>query len=83
MHAGRSRWRWAGLAVAVAVYAIAVLTLGIGLLLAPASLALSVVAVRRLPPPRGVLVWLGVAANVLLVIPLLLWVLPALLMGTW
>jgi 4-amino-4-deoxy-L-arabinose transferase-like glycosyltransferase len=78
-----SRWRWAGLAAALAVYAIAVLTLGLGFLLAPASLALSVLAVRRLRPPRGVLVWVGVAANVLLLIPFVLWVLPALLLGTW
>jgi hypothetical protein len=63
-------WRWIGLAAAVVVYALAVVTLGIGLLLAPVSFGVSVLALRRLPRPRGPLPWLGLLANaVLLMIP--------------
>jgi hypothetical protein len=69
------------LAAAIAVYLAAVATFGFGFLLAPASLALSVIALRRLPQPRGWLPWLGLAANVVLLVPLLIWVLPALLAG--
>ena len=76
-----NRWRWVGLVAATAVYAVAVFTFGLGFLLSPASLALSVVALRRLRRPRGWLPWLGVAANALLLIPLVIWVLPALLVG--
>jgi hypothetical protein len=76
-----NRWRWIGLVAAALVYLVAVVTFGLGFLLAPASVALSVAAVRRVPHPRGWLPWLGVAANVTLVIPLLLWVVPALLVG--
>jgi hypothetical protein len=76
-----NRWRWAGLMAAVLVYAVAVFTFGLEFLLAPASLALSVVAVRRVPRPRGWLPWIGVVANVTFLIPLGLWVLPALLFG--
>jgi hypothetical protein len=76
-----TRWRWVGLAVAAFVYMVAVVTFGPGLLLAPASLALSIVALRRLPRPRGWLPWAGVAANAALLIPLLIWVLPALIAG--
>jgi hypothetical protein len=76
-----NHWRWIGLAAAVQVHVAAVLTFGLGFLLAPASFALSVVAVRRVPRPRGWLPWLGVAANATLTIPLALWVVPALLVG--
>ena len=75
------RWRWAGLAAAVVVYAAAVATFGLGFLLAPLSLAVSVAAVRRVPPPRGWLPWLGLAANLALLVPLVIWVLPVLLAG--
>ena len=73
--------RWVGLIAAFVVYVLAVLTFGVALVLAPASLGLSVVALRRLPQPRGWLPWVGVVANVLLLVPLLIWVLPALLGG--
>jgi hypothetical protein len=76
-----ARWRWVGLAAAVAVYVIAVFTFGLGLVLSPASLALSVIAVRRLPRPRGLRPWLGVVANAGLLIMLVLWVIPALVAG--
>jgi hypothetical protein len=75
------RFRWVGLAAAVVVYALGALTFGLGLLLAPASFALSVYALRRLPPPRGFLPWVGVAANVVLLVAFLLWELPVLLTG--
>ena len=74
-------WRWVGLVAAIAVYGVAALTFGLGLLLAPASLALSIVGLRRLPQPRGWLPWIGVASNSVLVIPLVIWVLPAMLSG--
>jgi hypothetical protein len=74
-----TRWRWVGIAAAVVVYVVAVITFGLGFLLAPASLALSIVSLRRLPRPRGWLPWAGVVANVALLIPLLIWVLPALI----
>jgi hypothetical protein len=77
----KPEWRWAGLAAALAVYVAAVFTFGLGLLLAPASLAVSFVALWRLAPPRGWLPWLGLAVNVLLLIPLAIWVLPSLLAG--
>ena len=80
-HSRPTRWRWAGLVGAVAVYALAVPTFGLGFLLAPASLALSVIALRRIPRPRGWLPWVGVVANAMLVIPLVIWVLPALITG--
>ena len=76
-----SRWRWVGLVAAAAVYVVAVFTFGLGFLLSPASLVLSVVALRRLPRPRGWLPWLGVASNAPLVMALVIWVLPALLAG--
>lgn len=71
-------WRWIGLAAAVAVYLAASLTFGLGFVLAPASTALSVLAVRRLPRPHGWLPWLGLAANVLLLVPFIIWIIPAL-----
>jgi hypothetical protein len=73
-------WRWAGLAAALVVYLAAILTFGLGFLLASASLALSVIALRRLPPPRGWLPWLGLAANAVQLIPLAIWVLPAMIL---
>jgi hypothetical protein len=75
----KPEWRWAGLAGALAVYVAAVFTFGLGLLLAPVSVAVSVVALRQLAPPRGWLPWLGLAVNVLLLIPLATWVVPSLL----
>jgi hypothetical protein len=80
---GRSRWRWTGLAAAIVVYLAAVLTFGLGFLLAPASVAISVVALKRLPPPRGWAPWLGLAANLVLLVPLVIWVLPSLLAGDY
>lgn len=74
-------WRWVGLVTAVAVYVAAIFTLGLGFVLAPASLALSIIGLRRLPQPRGWLPWIGIAANIVLLIPLVIWVLPALLSG--
>jgi hypothetical protein len=71
-------WRWAGLAAALAVGVAATFTFGLGLLLTPASLAVSLVALWRLAPPRGWLPWLGLAVNVLLLIPLAIWIVPAL-----
>lgn len=73
-------WRWAGLAAALVVYLAAILTFAVGFLLAPLSLALSVIALRRLPRPRGWLPWLGLAANAVQLIPLAIWVLPAFLL---
>ena len=61
--AGSRRYRWVGLVAAVFVYVVAVFTFGLGLLLAPASLAVSVLALRRLPPPRGVMPWVGLAGT--------------------
>jgi hypothetical protein len=75
----KPEWRWAGLAAALVVWVAATFTFGVGLLLTPVSLAVSVVALRRLAPPRGWLPWLGLAVNVLLLIPLAIWVLPSLL----
>jgi hypothetical protein len=72
-------WRWVGLAAAVAVYLSAVLTYGLGFALAPVSLTLSGVAIRRLPTPRGWLPWLGLTANALLLVPFIIWTLPALI----
>ena len=74
-------WRWAGLGAALVVFVLATFTFGLGFLLAPASLAISIIALRRLPPPRGWLPWLGLAVNVLLLIPLALWIVPSLLAG--
>jgi hypothetical protein len=76
-----SAWRWVGLVAAIAVYVVAALTFGLGLVLAPASLVLSIVGLRRLSRPRGWLPWLGFAANVALVLPLVIWVLPAMFSG--
>jgi cytochrome b subunit of formate dehydrogenase len=70
--------RWVGLAAAVVVYALAGLTFGRGLVLAPASFALSMYAFRRLPPPRGLLPWVGVAANAALLVFFIVWILPLL-----
>jgi hypothetical protein len=47
---------------------LAFVTFGIGFLLAPVSFGLSVVALRRFPRPRGPLPWLGLVANVALLI---------------
>jgi hypothetical protein len=70
-----------GLLAAAVVYVLAVFTFGLGFLLAPASLGLSILAVRRSPERKRWLPWLGVAANVTLLIPLVIWVLPALVTG--
>ena len=74
-------WRWVGLVAAIAVYVVAALTFGLGLLLAPASLVLSIVGLRRLSRPRGWLPWFGIAANVALLLPFVIWVLPAMFSG--
>jgi hypothetical protein len=76
-------WRWAGLAAALVVYLAAILTFGLGFLLAPGGVALSVIALRRLPRPRGWLPWLGLAANAVQLIPLAIWILPALILGDY
>ena len=75
------RWRWVGLAAAALVYVVAIFTFGLGFLLAPASLSVSIVALRRVPQPRDWLPWACLAANVTLLVPLVIWVLPALLSG--
>lgn len=59
-------WRWAGLLAAAAVYLVAIGTLEFGFLLSPVALAVAAFAVRRVPRPRGVLVWIGLAVNAVL-----------------
>jgi hypothetical protein len=73
-----ARHRWVGLAAAVVVYALAGLTFGLGLVLAPASFALSVYALRRVPLPRGLLPWIGIAANTALLVGFIVWIVPLL-----
>jgi hypothetical protein len=76
-----TRWRWAGLVAGVIVYVTAVLTFGLGFLLAPLGLAVSVAAVKRVPRPRGWLPWLWVLVTAALLVPMFIWVVPALLAG--
>jgi len=60
-HLGRVRY--APLALAALVYAATVLTLGIGAILYLVTFPLSLLLLRKLPPPRGIAYWLGVAIN--------------------
>jgi hypothetical protein len=69
------------LVAGVVVYMTAVLTFGLGFLLAPLGLAVTIAALRRVPGPRRWLPWLGVLVNAILLVPLLIWVVPALLAG--
>jgi hypothetical protein len=64
-------WRWgaAPLASATVVFVVTLLTLGAGILLAPLSVAITVIALRR-TNSAGILLRLGLAANLLLAIAL-------------
>jgi hypothetical protein len=64
----RDRWRFVPLISAIVVFSIAPLTLGLGYGLVPLSLALNVLAGRRIARPRGVVFWLGTLANVVLAV---------------
>jgi hypothetical protein len=57
-----------------AVYLAGAFTWGLGFVLAPASLALCIIGLLRSPRPRGWLPWIGVAANVVLLIVCVVWV---------
>jgi hypothetical protein len=63
------RWSWAALIGALVVWTLATLTWGLGVLLSPLTLLLSAVAWRR-SPLDGVF-WIGLTANVLLVVILI------------
>ena len=71
--AGRSRWRYAPIAYAAITYLAAVPTFGAGIALAVIGFPLSVLHLRHVAVPRGLVFWIGFAFNALFFAATLYW----------